>query len=48
MEWSISILAAVAFYSRIVIKKLDGDQLNIFRKVEDSLKSLIKRKADLE
>ena len=28
-------------HSRIVIKKLDGDQLNIFRKAEDSLKSLI-------
>ena len=48
MEWSISILAAVAFYSRNVIKKLDGHQLNIFRKVEDSLKSLIKRKTDLK
>ena len=41
MEWSISILAAVAFYSRI-------EYLNIFRKVEDSLKSLIKIKTDLK
>ena len=48
MKWSISILAAVAFYPRFVIKKLDGDQLSIFRKFEDSLKSLIKRKADLK
>ena len=38
MEWSIPILAAFSLYLRIVIKKLDGDQLNIFRKVEDSLK----------
>ena len=44
MEWSISILAAVAFYSKIVIKKLDGDQLKIYGKVEDCIKSLILRK----
>ena len=44
--WSISILAAVAFYSRIVIKKLDCDELNIFKKPEDSLKLLNTRKAD--
>ena len=48
MEWSISVSVAVAFYSRFVIKKLDGDQLNIFRKVRDSVKSLIKRKSDLK
>ena len=34
-------IAAVAFYSRIVIKKLDAVQLNFFRKFEDSVKSLI-------
>ena len=41
LQRSISILATVAFYSKVAIKKFDGDQLNIFRKVEDSLKSLI-------
>ena len=48
MEWSISIRAVVAFYSRFVIKKLVGDQLNIYRKVEDSIKSLMERKTDLK
>ena len=35
------ILAAVAIYSKIAIKKLDGHQFNKYRKV--SLKLLIKK-----
>ena len=42
MDWTISILAAVAFYTRIVIKKLDGEQLNIFEIFDEYLKSLVR------
>ena len=48
MDWSISTLAAVALHSRIVIEKLDDDQLNIFWMIEKSQKLLIKRKTDVK
>ena len=41
MDWNISILAAVSFYSRAVIEKLKCDKLNKFRKVDEYIKSLI-------
>ena len=47
MEWSITILAVVRFYSRIVIRKLPQNCLCKFRKVENELKSYTKKKADL-
>ena len=41
MDWNISILAAVSFYSRAVIEKLSCDKLNKFRKVDEYIKSQI-------
>ena len=48
MERSITILAVVCFYSRILIRKLPQNCICIFRKVENEIKSYTRKKTDLK
>ena len=40
--------AVIVLFSKIIIKRLSRDQINIFRKVETITKSYIKLNADLK
>ena len=40
--------AVIVLFSKIIIKRLSRDQINIFRKVEKITKSFIKVNADLK
>ena len=48
MEWSITFLAVVRFYSRIPIRRLPQNCICKFRKDENDLKTFTKKKAALK
>ena len=48
VEFNKVIKAIVIFYSRIIIKKLPINALQLFRKLEKAYKTLIKTNADIK
>ena len=37
MAWNVSVLTVICFFSRIALKTVDRDDLNVFKKVEITL-----------
>ena len=47
-EYSVPLFAVFCFLSRIILKRLDNDQLEKFRKLERLSKNVIKANADMK